>query len=360
MTPGLWLPGQTWAPCLQVGAGSTVFSSVARIARDVAEPVTIEAIPRGSWGTGDYVTARVESDAGIDAQIECTTGRMVGVLTNDLVVGALGERYATLEAVGSWRDVRDDLRLETLTRAGVLGRAISAAAPSRAALVPLLYKGHVLCGGEKIDMGRFVETVPERSLEAPVCLMIGTSMSAGKTTAAKAVIRALKRRGLRVAAAKVTGVARYREILTMRDAGADCVVDFVDVGLPSTYCSREVYLPALRGLLSRLASSDPEVAVVEVGSSPLEPYNVDTAVEELGDQVAMTVLSASDPFAVVGVSTAYGLKPDLITGRATTTIAGVELTKRLSGVTALNLLDPDALPQLDALLSEKLGLEVAG
>jgi hypothetical protein len=343
-----------------VSAGSTIFSSVTRIARDVAAPVTIEALPRRSWATGDYVAASVESSAGTGAQIECTTGRMVDVLTNDLVVGALGERYSTLESVGSWRDVLDDLRLETLTRAGVLGRTTSAAALSRSALVPLAYKGHVLCGDEKVTMRQFVESPPQRGLDAPVCLMIGTSMSAGKTTAAKAVIRALKRRGVRVAGAKVTGVARYREILAMQDAGADCVVDFVDVGLPSTYCSQEIYLPRLRGLLSRLATAEPDVAVVEVGSSPLEPYNVDRAVEELGDQVVMTILSASDPFAVVGVSTAYGLKPDLITGRATTTIAGIELAERLSGVTALNLLDPGALPRLDVLLDETLGHALRG
>lgn len=356
MTPGLWLPGPTWAPCLKVSTGSTVFSSVTRIARDAAEPVAVEPLPHDAWATGDYVAASVNVEAGTLSEIECTTGRMVSVLTNDLVIGALGERYATLETVGSWRDVGDDMRLETLTRAGVLGRSTSASAPSRAALVPLDYQGHVLCGGDKVTMGQFVDAVPARSLEAPVCLMIGTSMSAGKTTAAKAVIRALKRHGLRVVGAKVTGVARYREILTMLDAGADRAVDFVDVGLPSTFCEKDVFVPALHGLLSRLAETDPDVAVIEVGASPLEPYNVETAVDELGDQVSLTVLSASDPFAVVGVATAYGLKPDLVTGRATTTTAGVELTQRLSGVPALNLLDPGALPRLDGLLAERLQL----
>lgn len=356
MTPNPWLPGPGWTPILEVSSGSTIFSSMARIATDLAEPVSVEPIARERWATGDYVACSVDRSAGTSMQIECTTGRMVDVLPNDLVIGALGERYATLESVGSWRDVGDDLRLETLTRAGVLGRATSASEPSRAALVPLNYRGHIVCHGEAVTMSQFVDAVPEKPLVAPICLMIGTSMSAGKTTAAKTVIRALKRRGLRVAGAKATGVARYREILSMLDAGADCAVDFVDVGLPSTFCERDVYVPALRGLLSRIAWLEPDVALIEVGSSPLEPYNVDVAVEELGDRVAMTVLAASDPFAVVGVVAAYGLRPDLVTGRATTTVAGIELCERLAEVPALNLREPEALPRLDELLVEKLGL----
>ncbi len=356
MTPHLWLPGQNWAPCLSVSAGSTVFSSVARIARDVGEPVAVEAIPREDWATGDYVAASVDEGASPLSEIESTTGRMVGVLARDLLIGALGERYATLETVGSWRDVGDDLRLETLTRAGVLGLSTSSAPQSRAALIPLAYRGHVTCKGQAVTMGQFVEPLPERRLQAPVCLMIGTSMSAGKTSAAKAVIRALKRHGLRVAGAKVTGVARYREILTMLDAGADCAVDFVDAGLPSTFCAKDTFVPALRTMLSRLASCEPDIAVIEVGASPLEPYNVDAAVAELGDQVKLTVLSASDPFAVVGVAAAYGLVPDVVTGRATSTTAGTELAERLAGVPALNLLDPRAIPALDQLLVETLSL----
>ncbi len=41
-------------------------------------------------------------------KIELINGRMTGFMREDLVVGALGERYATLEATGSWREVEDD------------------------------------------------------------------------------------------------------------------------------------------------------------------------------------------------------------------------------------------------------------
>ena len=59
------------------------------------------------------------------------------------------------------------------------------------------------------------------NLGIPLVLLIGTSMSSGKTSAGRVIIRALKYMGLNVAAAKLTGSARYRDILQFRDAGAD-------------------------------------------------------------------------------------------------------------------------------------------
>ena len=47
------------------------------------------------------------------------------------------------------------------------------------------------------------------------------------------------------------------------------------------------------------------VAVAEVGASPLEPYNGDTALEQIQSTVAMTVLCVSDPYSVLGIMRAY-------------------------------------------------------
>ena len=68
---------------------------------------------------------------------------MVEVIGGSLVVGAFGTRSATLEAVGDWREIRDDGLMQTLTRAGVFGRATSVTPFARARLIPLRYRGHV-------------------------------------------------------------------------------------------------------------------------------------------------------------------------------------------------------------------------
>ena len=66
------------------------------------------------------------------------------------------------------------------------------------------------------------------------------------------------------------------------------------------------------------------------------------------------VLSASDPYAVLGVQSAFGITPDLITGPATSTSAAVELVEKLTGIRALNLLDPVSVPQLNEILAASI------
>jgi hypothetical protein len=183
-------------------------------------------------------------------------------------------------------------------------------------------------------------------------------MSSGKTTSGQVIIRALNYLGLNVAAAKLSGAARYRDILKFRDAGAHNVFDFVDAGLPSTVCPEPDYRMALELLLSKIAACKAAVLVAEAGASPLEPYNGAVLVDYLRDRVAFTLLCASDPYAVLGVQTAYGaqMKADLVTGPAANTDAAVRLVRQLSGHHALNLLDRRNYPELVDLLKEALGL----
>ena len=107
-------------------------------------------------------------------------------------------------------------------------------------------------------------------------------------------------------------------------------------------------------MLSRIARLDVDVLVAEAGASPLEPYNGDIAIEEINEQLCCMVLSASDPYAVVGVQTAFNLKPDLITGPAANTDAAIALVEKLTGVKALNLVDPESRPALRSLIKRKL------
>ena len=95
-----------------------------------------------------------------------------------------------------------------MTAAGLLGRVTSRSAfiPS---LLGLLYRGHVTRDGRKVRMGDFLIPPVATSLNCPVLLLIGTSMSSGKTTSARVIIRRLKKMGLRVVGAKLTGAGRY-------------------------------------------------------------------------------------------------------------------------------------------------------
>jgi hypothetical protein len=62
----------------------------------------------------------------------------------------------------------------------------------------------------------------------------------------------------------------------------------------------------------------------------------------------------------VGVQKAFGLIPDLVTGPAATTSAAVELVHRLSGLRAMNIIDPATKPAFREFLLDKLGMREPG
>lgn len=333
------------------------YGSVCRCSRIWERQFDIVKLDRAEWATGDFVVGRVASERNRVYQCETCSGRMAGLVRGDLMMGALGQRAGTLEVVGDWRAVGNDLQLEALTSAGLLARATSLS-PMLPELMRLDYLGHVVRDGARLSMKNCVKPVPPKRLDLPVVLTIGTSMSSGKTTASQVIIRALKYLDVPVVAAKLTGAARYRDILSFRDAGASPVIDFVDAGLPSTVCDEATFRGPFEHMLSMIAASDARVLVAEAGASPLEPYNGALVVEYLRDLARFTVLCASDPYAVLGVQTAYGdgLKADLVAGPAANTTAAVELVGKLTGMPALNLLDRKSYPELTRLLKKALDL----
>lgn len=321
-------------------ASRLVPTTVTRIADLESEATSVIPLGRDHWGTGDYVVARVRDFSRALRQVELPNGRMADLGRGELLIGALGRRAATLEAVGDWRDVTDDGRMHLLTSAGLLGRATSVS-PFLPRLVSLDYVGHLHLHGRPSRMAEWVLRPPPGVVfDLPVVLVIGTSMSAGKTESAKVVVSQLRDLGHVVVGAKLTGAARYRDPLAMWDAGATAVFDFVDAGLPSSAVPTPQYLTAITDVLGRMATCGADVAVVEAGASPLEEYNGAALASLIGDRVCFTLLCASDPYAVAGLVSAFGARPDLVAGGAANTTTGVALVEKVSGLRAVNLHDP--------------------
>lgn len=331
-----------------------MFGSVTRIADLPPWPFAYSALPHGEWAAGDYVVAEVLPREGIGESFELATGRECSPMAGDLLVGALARRFATLEAVGSFEDVGDDGRMSLLTGGGCFG-AVTSKSRFSPSLIPLAYRGHLVRQSEKLVMRDFVLPAPDDPFRLPVVLVVGTSMSAGKTFAGRVVVRQLKALGHRVVAAKLTGAGRWRDTASFGDAGADFLFDFVDAGLPTTVVPEDEYRVAMAGLLRRMGTTGATVAVIEAGASPLEPYNGGALVELLGDTVAFTVLSASDPYAVVGIQTAWRRSFDLVTGPTANTRAGVALVHELTALPALDLLDENTYSGLRQRLHAAVG-----
>ena len=332
------------------------FGSLTRISDLERRPFHVSKIPKEQWETGDYVVGMIDDPPNPQAHIEQSTGRMVRMTIEDEVIGALGARFATLGVTGSWEGIREDGSMHVMTAAGLIGKAESRYVdyPS---LLSLKYLGHASREGRKLNMKDYVQEWPDRPLSIPVVLLVGSSMSSGKTTTAKVIIRMFKQLGLRVIGAKLTGAGRYRDIQSMQDAGADHIFDFVDVGLPSTVVPEEEFQPALRQLLNRISAFDADILVAEAGASPLEPYNGAHAVEVIKPNVRFTILCATDPYSVLGVEEAFGEHPNLVTGIATSTDAGISLIEKLTGIKAINILNSESLPELKDILLDNLRLE---
>jgi hypothetical protein len=145
-------------------------------------------------------------------------------------------------------------------------------------------------------------------VDPPVVYVAGTCMNAGKTVAATELVRGLARRGLRVAAAKLTGVSLMRDTLSMLDAGAIAALTFNDAGVASTHPGETVGVA--KGLLNRLASragGSPDVIVAELGDGILGDYGVQDILEdaELMRVAAAHVMAAPDPVACWGALELY-------------------------------------------------------
>ena len=327
---------------------SIVRASLGRIAK--FGEFEISPLNRKDWKQADYAVAEVTDPPGPNSWVEVRSGRMIQVIQGDRILGAFGNRYATLELTGSWQSIGEDLHFHLLTGAGIFGQVTSISAYA-AHPIKLKYVGHVFKHGHTCNMRDYAVLDKGKAFAIPVLLIVGSSMSAGKTNSARILIRRLKKMNKRVLAAKLTGAGRYRDVLTMKDSGADVIYDFTDAGLPSTVCSKAEYTEAMHRLMSNMAEEDVDIAVIEAGASPLEPYNGETAIELLRPHIKFTILCASDPYAAYGFIRVGEIKPDLITGITCNTAAGQELVKKLTGVTPIRLSDPAAIKQLDELLS---------
>jgi hypothetical protein len=281
---------------------------------------------------------------------------MVPVEPGDYVIGAFGAREATLEGVGSYAAVTSN-KMHALTAAGLLGTFTSFSIMLSRPM-SLTYRGHIVRDKRKVTMRDFALRSDYTDFSVPTILIMGTSMSAGKTVAGRRICEILSASGYRVFGTKLTGAGRYRDIASFRKFGASEIYDFVDVGLPSTITPGDEFRAALRHLLGHINSRKPDFMIAEAGASPLEPYNGDAAMDELGDNICCTILCASDPYAVVGVRDAFGLDPDLVAGRAAQTTAAVELVRKLTGLRALNVIDRRTVPEFRQFLADKLGIRI--
>jgi hypothetical protein len=237
--------------------------------------------------------------------------------------------------------------IEVLNLGGILGRCTSAnpeiGAPFKAQVLGAVLAFPEL--GDRIGRPASIRdraVPPADSLESPVPVIYvaGTCMNAGKTVAATELVRGLARGGLRVGAAKLTGVSLMRDALSMLDAGAIAALTFNDVGVASTHPG--ITVATAKGILNRLAAAKPDVIVAELGDGILGEYGVQDILHdaELTGVGAAYVMAAPDPVACWGavelMRGEFGLRVTAITGPATDNEVGLAYIQTGLGLPAHN------------------------
>lgn len=320
---------------------------------------------------GDVVAVRVMTRKSTYNELELTTGRFSQLKPGDVIAGALGHRRALHGYAG---DIPEKLEvggvLNLLNIGGVLGTCTSHN-PSVGPPFDCEVLGQVLHFpylGERIGVPANIgqaarEIVPALDVRGiPVAVVVGTCMNSGKTYACTALVQELTRRGLKVHAAKATGVSLRRDVLAMEDAGARRSMVFTDLGTVTTTARNA---PALtRSMLTYLAEDDPDIIVLELGDGLLGEYGVDAILSDpaLKEAFKAVMLCANDPVGVWGgletLKQAHGVETTVVTGPATDNSAGTDLIRNRMGYEAFNA--RTATDQLVMTVLQAVGLEKGG
>ncbi|PWT96321.1 MAG: hypothetical protein C5B55_00140 [Blastocatellia bacterium] len=291
---------------------------------------------------GDVVAVRALTDSATYNMLELPTGRLAKINPGDLLLCVLGRRRALKGFVGDVpATVNRGDELHLLNMGGVIG-CCTGHHSSLGDAIKLEVVGLVTDENDKVMNIADAAITPQTELgeSAPIVMIAGTSMNSGKTFAATELIKQATRNGLRVAAAKLSGVACLRDTLNMADHGAIATASFLDCGLPSTV-DIDNLAPTAKAIIGRLNESNPDLIVIEMGDGILGGYSVETVFDdnELREAMAALVFCASDYVGAWGgieLMRRKGIEIDVVAGSVTDSQMGEDYIENEFGVPAAN------------------------
>ena len=304
---------------------------------------------------GDVVIGEV-SEIGQHIKFEEPAGREIILHRGNVVAVVLGRRYSTREFHGRVPvKLVQGKEFDLLNVGGIAGEALSRNALAKSP-TKLIYLGHAVDDrGKKMNtatfgitqgMGTDLKSVPipsnigtatnigtapgtatnpgintqEERPSLKIIAVFGSDMDCGKTLTAGRIIDILSTEGFRVGGGKLTGTSRMKDILRMKACGAHLVLDFLDIGYPSTYqCSLadlEHIFTVFKGYFNL---SGCEFLVVEVADGIFErETEMILHSQAIMNDITLFAFAASDSVSAYGgiryLQQQYGLYPDFISG----------------------------------------------
>lgn len=291
---------------------------------------------------GDSVVVRALGESVTYGNLELPNGRLTKINRSDVIAGVLGKRRALKGFVGDVPpSVKKGDRLHLLNMGGVIGLCTGHHS-SLSDAIEVEVIGMVTDGTGKVrNIGDNSLPSADKLVATPAIVVVaGTCMNSGKTVAATEIIKQAHHSGLRVAGAKLSGVACLRDTLNMEDHGAEATASFLDCGLPSTV-DADGLASVAKSILNHLSAKSPDMIVVELGDGIVGGYSVDTILKdrEIVDSISSFVFCASDYVGVIGglkVLGDMGIKTDVIAGSVTDSAMGEQFVEENFGIKAGN------------------------
>ena len=290
---------------------------------------------------GDAVVVKALTESVTYGNLETPSGRLAKIAAGDVIVGALGKRRALKGFVGEMPDtVKPGDRLHLLNMGGVMG-VCKGHHSSFSDAIEVEVIGAVIQNGKIANIGDgALEPAQHLNVDAPVIVIAGTCMNSGKTVAATEIIKQAAKSGLRVAGAKISGIACLRDTLNMEDNGAFATASFLDCGLPSTVDHNDLASVA-KAILNHLDSLSPDLIVVELGDGIVGGYSVDDVLADasIRNAISSFVFCAADYVGVIGgaqVLGGLGIDIDVVAGSVTDAQMGEDYIREKLGLEAGN------------------------
>lgn len=213
---------------------------------------------------GDLLLARIET-LGHHGKLQLVDGRRRRLFRGDLVIVTYANRYACEQFEA---EVPQSLASCHLVAGGGIA-ALALSWHDRIVKGPTTIQPLGLLAddqGRRINVGDFsLPALTALPAIPPLFAVVGTAMDAGKTETAAHLVRGLKSTGRRTGYIKITGTGAGGDTWLLQDAGADCVLDFTDAGLPSTYRAPVARIEhAMELLVGHMASAGVDAIVMEV------------------------------------------------------------------------------------------------
>lgn len=219
---------------------------------------------------GDLVVLAVSESNGYRSMaVQNATGRIVPIFPGSSLIGVLGMRQSTGQAMGQvpTEVIGRGSRLHLLSEGGVVGLAAAGSSP-----VALDLLGFLTYEGAPVNLSQWGAGPVEPCALPPAILVGGTATGIGKTTLACRIIHLLARdKTQRVASIMLSGSGGKADTLAHRSAGARIFHSFIEAGLCNSYgCSPERYVSLVDNLCYRIAQEErPSVLVGEMGGDLL-------------------------------------------------------------------------------------------